>query len=86
MELGLRRKWRAWICDCVFTGSLFVLANGSLTHEINIQKELKQGDPLVPFHFLLVVEWLSASTRKAENLGEFFRFRVRSSNLMVSHL
>jgi len=31
---------------CVFGGSMSVLVNGSPTEEINIQRGLKQGEPL----------------------------------------
>jgi len=49
-------RWCRWIRACVFCGNLSVLVNGSPTEEINIQRGLKQGDPLAPFLFLLVVE------------------------------
>lgn len=41
-----------------------MLVNGSPTEEITIQRGLKQGDPLAPFLFLLVVERLTGLMRK----------------------
>ncbi|MCH80102.1 LINE-1 reverse transcriptase like [Trifolium medium] len=70
---------------CVFNGNLAVLVNGCSTEEINIQRGLKQGDPLAPFLFLLVVERLSGTIRKAE-LGVFKGFKVGNNGLSVSHL
>ncbi|MCI94700.1 putative non-LTR retroelement reverse transcriptase, partial [Trifolium medium] len=42
-----------------------VLVNGSPSEEINIQRGLKQGDPLAPFLFLLVAEGLGGLMKKA---------------------
>ncbi|GAU22757.1 hypothetical protein TSUD_129690 [Trifolium subterraneum] len=56
------------------------------TEEINIQRGLKQGDPLAPFLFLLVVEGLSGAIRNAEERNLFTGFRVGNAGLSVSHL
>lgn len=36
---------------CVCGGSMSILVNGTPMEEINIQRGLKQGDPLAPFLF-----------------------------------
>jgi hypothetical protein len=79
--LGFNVKWISWIRACVFSGKLSVLVNECPTQEINIQKGLKQGDPLAPFLFLLVAKSLSASIRKAEESREFIGFQVGSLGL-----
>jgi hypothetical protein len=53
-----------------------VLINGSPSEEINIQRGLKQGDPLAPFLFLLVAEGLGGIMRRAVELNRFHGFRV----------
>lgn len=58
-------KWGSWMKACVFSSNLAVLVNGCLTQEIHIQRELKQGDPIAPQIFLLVVEGLSGLIFKA---------------------
>jgi hypothetical protein len=40
-------QWRSWIKACVFREN--VLVNANLMKEINIQRGLKQGDPLSQF-------------------------------------
>jgi hypothetical protein len=63
-------------CDC--TGKLSVLVNGSPTEEVNINRGLKQGDPLAPFLFLLVAEGLSALSHRVVSLDFFKGFQVSS--------
>jgi hypothetical protein len=63
-----------------------VLVNGCPTEEININRGLKQGDPLAPHLFLLVVERLGALMRKAVEVERFKPFRIGSNNVPVSLL
>ncbi|MCH88112.1 LINE-1 reverse transcriptase like [Trifolium medium] len=86
MRFGFGSQWRSWIRVCVFNGNLTVLVNGCPTEEINIQRGLKQGDPLAQFLFLLVVEGLSGAIFRAEELGMFKGFKVGNNGLFVPHL
>jgi hypothetical protein len=91
LEYMLRRfhfcdKWIGWIKACVFAGNLSVLVNGSPTSEINIQRGLKQGDPLAPFLFLLVVEGFAGLMRSVVDKNLFKGFAVGSEGLVISHL
>jgi hypothetical protein len=70
---------------CVFAGNLSVLVNGSPTSEINIQRGLKQGDPLAPFLFLLVAEGFAGLMRSAVEKNLFKGFGV-GGGLVISHL
>jgi hypothetical protein len=83
---GFCEKWIGWVRACTFAGNLSVLLNGSPTGEINIQRGLKQGDPLAPFLFLLVVEGFSGVMRNAVELGLFKGFAVGRSPVSISHL
>jgi hypothetical protein len=61
VRFGFSEKW---IRACVFAANLSVLVNGSPTKEFNIQRCLKQGDPLAPFLFLLVAEGFGGVMKK----------------------
>ncbi|MCI19423.1 LINE-1 reverse transcriptase like, partial [Trifolium medium] len=63
-----------------------ILVNGSPTEEINIQRGLKQGDPLAPFLFLLVAEGLGGLMKKAVEMNRFKGFKVGRQGFEVSHL
>jgi hypothetical protein len=86
VRFGFCSKWRNWIRACVFSGSMSILVNGSPTEEINIQRGLKQGDPLAPFLFLLVAEGLGGLMKKAVEINKFRGFPVGNNGLVVSHL
>lgn len=85
-RFGMNEKWRGWIKECVFRGDLSVLINGSPTEKVKIQKGLKQGDPLAPFLFLLVVEGLTGMVKKAGEIGIFKGFKVGNGGEEVSIL
>lgn len=48
-----------------------MLVNECQTEETSVQKGMKQGEPLAPFLFLLVVEDLNASLKIVRSTGEF---------------
>nr|GEZ62419.1 RNA-directed DNA polymerase, eukaryota [Tanacetum cinerariifolium] len=59
--------------------------NGSLTAEFQFHRGLKQGDPLVPFLFILVMESLHLSFSRAVEARIFTGIKIDSS-LTLSHL
>jgi len=85
-RLGFSERWCRWIRACVFCGNLSVPVNGYPIEEVNIQRGLKQWDPLAPFLFLLVVEGLSGLIRSAEERGLYQGFQVGALGIVVSHL
>jgi hypothetical protein len=55
---GFDRKWIDWIHSLTSTTKTAILLNGILGPWINIKQGLRQGDPLSPLLFLLVVDFL----------------------------
>ncbi|XP_026387902.1 uncharacterized protein LOC113282973 [Papaver somniferum] len=63
-----------------------ILVNGKATSRIQPSKEIRQGDPLSPFLFLLVVEVLSLLMNDAVAAGRISGFQVVEGGTIVSHL
>ncbi|GJY29847.1 RNA-directed DNA polymerase, eukaryota [Tanacetum coccineum] len=62
-----------------------ILVNGSPTSEFQFHRGLKQGDPLAPYLFILVMESLHLSFTRVIEAGIFTGVRIDPST-MISHL
>lgn len=62
---GFDAKWCEWIKKCVCNAKVAILVNGEATNWIKTKREVRQGDPLSPFLFLLVAECLARLTVEA---------------------
>ncbi|GJR80017.1 RNA-directed DNA polymerase, eukaryota [Tanacetum coccineum] len=82
---GFSSKWCSWIRGCLYSGMASVLLNGSLTSEIQFHCGLKQGDPLAPYFFILIMESLHLSLSRAIEAGIFKGIKIGPS-LNISHL
>ncbi|XP_058767026.1 uncharacterized mitochondrial protein AtMg01250-like [Vicia villosa] len=74
--MGFGSVWRKWMDLLVFQSKMSVLVNGSPTMEFGVEKGLRQGDPLSPFHFVLLAEGLTRLVRKSIDLGEYSSFLI----------
>ncbi|GJZ16269.1 RNA-directed DNA polymerase, eukaryota [Tanacetum coccineum] len=85
IAFGFGRKWCSWIQASLRSGKASILVNGSPSSEFHLHRGLKQGDPLAPFLFILIMESFHLSFSRAVEAGIFNGFRIDNS-LMVSHL
>ncbi|XP_057746417.1 uncharacterized protein LOC130965674 [Arachis stenosperma] len=72
--------------ECVGTSSMSVLINGSPTKPFMMERGLKQGDPLSPFLFVLVVDVLHKMVGEAVRNGSISPLLVGRDNIELSHL
>ncbi|GJW56265.1 RNA-directed DNA polymerase, eukaryota [Tanacetum coccineum] len=84
-NFGFGVKWRGWIQGCLNSAMGSILVNGSPSSEFKFHKGLKQGDPLSPFLFILVMESLHISFNNILNAGLYKGIRIDDS-LTLSHL
>ena len=84
-KFGFGKKWCEWIQACLCSTRGSILLNGSPTEEFQFYKGLKQGDPLSPFLFLLIMESLHLSFQRVVDTGLFTGIKLNQS-VTLSHM
>jgi hypothetical protein len=85
IQIGLKWEVVQWIMGCVSSANFAVLVNGSPTNFFKGFRGLRQGFPLSPLLFLLVVESLSRIDEEGQFEGFFSGLKV-ANGLAITHL
>ena len=67
---GFCSEWIEWVMNLVTTLFFSILLNASPTQVFQVTKGIRQGDPLPPFLFILMVECLSRLIKNQFENGE----------------
>jgi hypothetical protein len=84
---GFGEKWWSWIERCISTTCFFVFINGTPSGFFKSSRGVRQGNPLSPFLFVIVMEAFSSMIVAATGGGFILGFSVGASlSERVSHL
>ncbi|GJU40661.1 RNA-directed DNA polymerase, eukaryota, reverse transcriptase zinc-binding domain protein [Tanacetum coccineum] len=81
--MGFSDKWISWINGCLCSATALIMVNRSPTREYQINCDLRQGDPLSPFLFIIAMEGLHVSIEDAISAGLYTGITVNT--LTLSH-
>ena len=88
-KMGFGGRWCSWIKWCLSIVSFSVLVNGSPTVFFQGSKGLRQGDPLSPYLFVIVMETYSCLMKRAIVGGFLMPCIVRGrrgEGVQITHL
>lgn len=74
------------IIECITTQSMQVLWNGEASKTITPSRGIRQGDPLLPYIFVLCMERLSQLIYKATSEGDWCPLAAGKNGIRISHL
>eukprot|EP00253_Pinus_taeda_P008313 PITA_08313 len=85
IHLGFPISFINWIMACISTPTFSILINGSASHFFHSERGLRQGFPLSPLLFLLVMEGLSRIIISATRDGTLRGLKI-SEECFLTHL
>ncbi|CAI8600070.1 unnamed protein product [Vicia faba] len=80
-RMGSTERWIYWIMICVTLVHYSVLVNMDIMGPIQQGKRMKQGDPLSPYLFILILEGLSALIKRAVSQGDLHGVQICRGHL-----
>src|SRR5438128_8880 len=86
LKLGFHRSWVTKVMRMVTSVSFSVLFNGEQLEEFKPSRGIRQGDPILPFLFLLAAEGLSCLLKSRSESSSLQGVKVVPTAPAVNHL
>jgi hypothetical protein len=80
---GFDQRWINWIRSLMVTAKTVILLNGVPGHWIQIKRGLRQGGPLYPLQFLIVVDVLQQVIKRFSRDGHLLHPIVEGATCSV---
>ncbi|PWA52601.1 hypothetical protein CTI12_AA454830 [Artemisia annua] len=85
-SMGFNSSFCYWVHSCVSSARISVLVNGSSSGIFNLERGLRQGDPLSPFLFLLVAEVLNKMIKYSLSNGNLKGIKINNGGDPLTHI
>ncbi|XP_021994822.1 uncharacterized protein LOC110891434 [Helianthus annuus] len=86
LGFGFNQLMIKWIMLCVSTPSYSICVNGSVHGYFKGKRGLRQGDPISPYLFTLVMEVLTCQLQHASSIDSSFRFHNKCQRQRIINL
>lgn len=86
ISMNFSSTWLNWVVECVTTVQYTLLITGSPTQAFTPSRDLRQGDPISPYLFLLCANILSLTLIQAENQKKIKGIKVGRCGITFSRL
>lgn len=83
---GFCHEWRNLILQCISPTKISILLNGSPCEAYQASRGVRQGDPLSPYLFIIVMEAFSGQLHHAEQMKQFQGIQIAQGVPSISHL
>eukprot|EP00253_Pinus_taeda_P022226 PITA_22226 len=82
---GFDHNWVRWVMALVTSSSVSILVNGSPSEIFLPSRGLRQGDPLSPFLFILMMEGLGRSIKHAKVTSKIQGLQLSENGQVLTH-
>ena len=85
-KFGFSECWCKWIFSCIDSPRISILVNDNSQGYFEMEKDIRQGDLISPFLFIILVEVLGRAISKARREGRWRGLQVARGVDLVTHL
>jgi len=85
IAFGFDHNWVRWVMALVTSTSFSILVNGSPSEIFSPSRGLRQGNPLSPFLFIIMMEGLGEAIKQAKSAGKIKGLKLTDNGQPLTH-